>query len=259
MGWLTQHRPFVRIFAVQNHIFLKVETAATIYATGIGGRERNEDAVRLENGAMVVCDGVGGAPDGDFASASTADVLISALSAMRAMPDKAELDALMHRMREHVAHTLAQRPDRVGMATTAVFSLVREERLWVGWCGDSRAYLIRDGRVVFKTADHNVAAALVESGLLTEEQARQDPRRNALLRAVVYTPAPVVLPFDFHKAALIPGDVLVLATDGAYSHFSDAQWAKIWSENSLVDAAEIVKSRASDVHDDNYTFCAFKQ
>ncbi len=251
------HSHRVLTYLCKKHILLKLLATTPIFATGAGGRERNEDAVRVGDGVMVVCDGVGGGPAGDLASSTTADFLYSALDALSALPDNNELDAFTRQIRAFVTRTLVEHPEQAGMATTAAFSLVRNEQLLIGWCGDSRAYVIRDGRAAFKTTDHNMATALIEFGSLTEEQARHDPRRNALLRAVVYSLPPFIA-FDYHKTSVLPGDVVVLATDGAYCHFSDAQWVKIWTENSLEEAAEIVKSQALNANDDNYTFCAVK-
>jgi serine/threonine protein phosphatase PrpC len=99
---------------------------------------------------------------------------------------------------------------------------------------------------------------LVGMGMLTEAQARFDVRRNALMRAVVYASPPVDFAFDYHLMPVMPGDVITLATDGAYQAFSDDEWVKTWWGQSLDVAADIVKRRSAALNDDNYSFCATK-
>ncbi|MCS7085734.1 MAG: protein phosphatase 2C domain-containing protein [Bacteroidia bacterium] len=227
-----------------------------VYASEIGGRERNEDAFRVGDGAYVVCDGVGGGPYGYVASELAAEFWWRTLRALPAAPRKADFDALVALFGRHLADVVEAHPELTGMATTVVFAHHFERTLTVGWCGDSRAYLIRECRVAFRTGDHNWAAALVKAGILSEDEARHDFRRNALLHAAVYSHRPVH--FDFAQLSTEPGDVLVLASDGAYQPFTESQWAEIWSNHSLEAAALIVKQKGFEMCDDNYTFCAVK-
>jgi len=105
------------------------------------------------------------------------------------------------------------------MGTTAVVALQQENTFWVANLGDSRAYLIRGSGVQLLTIDHSVADALVRSGALSAEQARNSPWKHHLykfLGCVEMTEGA-----DIHPFAPRAGDRLLLATDGMTNHVSE--------------------------------------
>ena len=92
--------------------------------------------------------------------------------------------------------------------------------------GDSRAYLIRDGRLSQISVDHSRVQELVDSGLITNEEAMMRPDRNMITRALGGDP--VVQP-DFFSFTIYPGDTILLCTDGLYSELSGARMAALCS------------------------------
>jgi serine/threonine protein phosphatase PrpC len=98
------------------------------------------------------------------------------------------------------------------MGTTAVVALKQADQVYVAGLGDSRAYLIRDGRAEQVTADHSWVAEQVRAGLLPPEAAIRDARRNMLTRALTGEPVQA----DGFDLDVRPGDVIVLCSDGAW-------------------------------------------
>jgi len=106
------------------------------------------------------------------------------------------------------------------MRTTAVLALHRDQTCYVAGVGDSRAYLIRGDTVEQLTVDHSVAQALVTSGALTPEEARNSPYQHVLHKFLGCTTMPdgaEVRPFSPQ-----PGDRLLLASDGLTNYLSNA-------------------------------------
>jgi PPM family protein phosphatase len=100
-----------------------------------------------------------------------------------------------------------------GMGTTCTAVAVRDDQIWLGHVGDSRAYLIRDGEIRPISKDDSLAAEMVRQGKLTEAEAQDFPDRHVLLRALGI--APQVEPTIWQEA--LPardGDIVVLCSDG---------------------------------------------
>jgi protein phosphatase len=137
------------------------------------------------------------------ASGDATDAVVQALDeANRAIIDASQNQCLTRRM-----------------GTTAVLAVRRADRVYVAGLGDSRAYLVRDGRVEQLTNDHTVAEALARSGTLTPEQARNSPWRHVLykfLGCAEMAGGAEVRPFTPEN-----GDRLVLASDGLTNYISD--------------------------------------
>ena len=90
-------------------------------------------------------------------------------------------------------------------------ALVEDDHIAIGHVGDSRAYLIRDGRLEQLTDDHSLVAELVRSGKLTPEEAESHPQRSVITRAVGTEPDVDVDTFSVEGAA---GDVFLICSDG---------------------------------------------
>jgi protein phosphatase len=174
-------------------------------------REHNEDAGFASPYLQLVADGVGGAAAGEVASATTAYV-VSALAAARPAADAVRLltDAVAaahHQLRRGVADD----PERAGMATTLTAVLARDDRVTLVHLGDSRAYLLREGRLDRLTRDDTFVQALIDEGRLTAEAARTHPYRSVVLKSVNadQAPEPGVWSMDVD-----PGDRLLVCSDG---------------------------------------------
>jgi hypothetical protein len=111
---------------------------------------------------------------------------------------------------------------RAGMGTTIVAAVVRGRELLLANVGDSRAYMLRHGKVAQATRDHSFVADQVRAGLLSIEEARVHPQRNVITRALGSRPDVKV---DTYNGELQPGDSFLLCSDGLseYVHEEDMQ------------------------------------
>lgn len=186
-------------------------------------RDHNEDAFLAlpEAGLWIVADGMGGHEAGEVASrmiveaAATIGRASSAPDLLTRLIDRIEL--AHRRIREHSIH--------LGGATigsTVVALLIYEQHFAVLWAGDSRVYLWRDGQLHQLSTDHTEAQELISQGVMTPEQAQSWPRRNIITRAVgVFDRANP----DQVTAAILPGDVFLLCSDGLTEHVKEPDLA----------------------------------
>src|SRR5262245_1902648 len=195
------------------------------------GRQRsnNQDSFgegRARSGArwIMVADGMGGHAGGATASRVAVETVSSVVAISQDAPDVALRAALEAANR--VVHDEAQRNEQLaGMGTTGVAALFSAEGLaFVANVGDSRAYRMRDGTLEQITLDHSLVAELHRRGMITEEEALVHPRRNEVLRSLGVEPEVVV---DLHRVELLPGDQILLCSDGLSGVVRDAEIAEV--------------------------------
>jgi protein phosphatase len=97
--------------------------------------------------------------------------------------------------------------------------------------GDTRLYLIRDGQITQITHDHSYVGRLVESGVISREEAEKHPQRN-ILTAALGTSADLIMESPGRPELLQPGDVLVVCTDGLWGQVHDAEILKVVQDKS---------------------------
>ena len=184
-------------------------------------RTTNEDALILEPrlGLFAVLDGMGGASAGDVASQLARDTIHEFVRSRRAQLAPRELiEAAILAGSAAVFGEAQRHPDHHGMGTTVVACLVIDpQHVVVGHVGDSRAYLLRDGRLQSVTRDHTIVAELVERSLLSAEEAERHPYKNVLSRNLGAKPETRV---DCLELELRAGDRLLLCSDGLYGYAS---------------------------------------
>jgi len=182
-------------------------------------REANEDALILEptRGLYAVLDGMGGANAGDIASQIARDAIRDYVIQRRlTMAPKALLEAAILAGSQAVHASAQAHRERHGMGTTVVACLVVDKsHVVIGHVGDSRAYLLRGGRLQAVTRDHTIVEELVTRGLLSPEEAERHPYKNVLSRNLGSRPDTRV---DLTELELQPGDRLLLCSDGLYGY-----------------------------------------
>jgi protein phosphatase len=205
-------------------------------------REHNEDNLlsvvfsfcdgsrRADYALHVVADGMGGAAAGEVASALTVETLAMVvyreLLASHANADQAyvnpanALTLAIEQANERVYTTAREIPQFLGMGATVTAALVCQGKAYIAQVGDSRGYMIRRGRIVQLTRDHSYVGELLREGRITEEQARNHPRRNVILRAVG---SRLRVEADVTHEVLEPGDVLLLCSDGLSGLVTDEE------------------------------------
>jgi protein phosphatase len=118
------------------------------------------------------------------------------------------------------------------MATTLVACALRYDQAIVSHVGDSRCYLVRDGKASQITQDHTWVNEQRKMGLLTASEAAESASRHMLIRSL--GPEMFVSP-DTTALTLLAGDVLVLSTDGLHDEMPEALMAQIVSQNKNID------------------------
>jgi serine/threonine protein phosphatase PrpC len=208
-------------------------TLSSAMKTDVGVvREHNEDAAYVDSGAQffIVADGMGGHAAGEVASAMAVDTVRKTLEGARPrvvafarMPTEEGRRELVQLLQNAVlaAHQAvfqrgSREADKQGMGTTLDVLLVAGAEAFVAHVGDSRTYLIRDGRASQITTDHTVAEVLVIEGKLTIEEAQVSPLRTILVNAIGVSADVGV---EMAHLQLRTGDRLLLCSDGLHDYF----------------------------------------
>lgn len=180
---------------------------------------RFDDAARGEI-LLVVADGLGGHRGGEVASQMAVERLGRAV--FDGVEDPAtRLRAAIEQTNEMIYTVARDDTSLDGMGTTVVCLLLAEDGgAHVAHVGDSRLYRLRAGRIEPLTEDHSLVATLVREGVLTEQDARTDPRRNQILLALGVRPDTEI---EVAAVELAPGDVFLLCSDGLHGLLDDAQ------------------------------------
>jgi protein phosphatase len=185
-------------------------------------RTTNEDSMIVDHhrGLYVVLDGMGGANAGDIASQTARDAIASFVQQyQQTMDPKQLIDTAIQYGSAAVFNAAQQVRERHGMGTTCVACLlVDPRRALIAHVGDSRAYLLRHGRLQSLTRDHTIVEELVERGALAADEADRHPYKNVLSRNLGARPEARVDVFDLE---IKPGDRLMLCSDGLYGYASN--------------------------------------
>lgn len=192
-------------------------------------RSRNEDAVYVgaEAGLLVVADGLGGLPSGDVASQTAVAEVVDALESVWAKRPPADAQdgerataAAFERAHKAIIAGGDAQPGHLGMATTLVVSLVTPTRLFTCHVGDVRAYRAHRQGLEQITVDHSLVSELVASGRISPEQARVHPERNIVTQVLG---GPEGYTADFVVSELVPGDSVMLCSDGLWGTVVDEE------------------------------------
>jgi len=188
-----------------------VRIGRAAWKTDTGRRRlRNEDAYVFEPPLFAIADGMGGARAGEVA----AGIAATALRDERlGVVDEASLEATIAEANRRVWERSVADPTTAGMGTTVTVALVDapEAQIVFGHVGDSRAYRLRGDVLEQVTTDHSLVAELVESGVLTPEEAERHPQRSAITRAVGTDRA---IEVDVFTAPAELDDLVLLCSDG---------------------------------------------
>ncbi len=159
-------------------------TLNAVFVTDLGLlRPNNEDAAFAGNQVIAVADGIGGGPAGEVASR----IAIRALSALdeKIQPSATEaLRAAIETANREIGEIVDEDPSSEGMGTTITAILFGEDETAVLHIGDSRGYLLREGRLHRLTRDDTYVQSLVDDGLITEDAARHHPHKSLITASV---------------------------------------------------------------------------
>ncbi len=223
-------------------------------------RQENQDDYRageLPGGAVwaLVCDGMGGAKGGREASQGACNVIENFFQEQYAQCGAGQEEpflkkALLYANR-FVFQKAAHEEALAGMGTTAVCALVRSGNAYLCHAGDSRAYLIRDGKLTQLTHDHSYVQELVDCGTITEEEAEHHPQKNIITKAlgVDYRLEP-----EFTAAKLKREDRLLLCTDGLTNMVPVEEMEELLAQGTFYDLPDrLIEAANAHGGSDNIT------
>ena len=202
------------------------------------GREANEDFISYwpadahESMGTVgltwlLADGVGGESRGELASQMAVTAALETLRRARSSTAVPELLRVMFDAASHEVYDYAlANPIPGPMATTLTISLLRGNALHIAHVGDSRVYLIRQGKIRQITTDHCYIGPAMKFGLQPVHKAMTDTRRSRLTRCVGHEP---VVNFEASRTELMRGDRVMQCSDGLYSYVTPQEICDVLS------------------------------
>ena len=223
-------------------------------------RQENQDDYRAgelpgDAAWVLVCDGMGGAKGGREASQGACNVIENFFQEQYAQCGAGQEEpflkkALLYANR-FVFQKAAHEEALAGMGTTAVCALVRSGNVYLCHAGDSRAYLIRDGKLTQLTHDHSYVQELVDCGTITEEEAEHHPQKNIITKAlgVDYRLEP-----EFTAAKLKREDRLLLCTDGLTNMVPVEEMEELLAQGTFYDLPDrLIEAANAHGGSDNIT------
>jgi protein phosphatase len=205
----------------------RFETGA---ATHVGKvRRRNEDSylARPETGIWAVADGMGGHESGDLAS----HTVIEALESIQPPPSAQDLLSLCEERifdANACLNEIGRQRGGIIIGTTVTVLLAFDGYFACVWSGDSRMYMVREGKITQISRDHTEVQDLVTNGAITPEEARTWPGSNVITRAIGVADVPEL---EMTSGPLNAGDVFVVCSDGLTRHVEDDEILQCVSAN----------------------------
>jgi len=208
-------------------------------ASHIGDRKYNQDRVAYAYTGdallLVLADGMGGHLHGELAAGLIIDTFVE-LFGRDAQPRIAAPERFVgEAMRQ--AHERIMKvphdPSRGGFpGSTCVAALVQGGTMYWGHAGDSRLYLLRDGKIQARTHDHSMVYQWMEWGVITPEEARVHPQRNQITNCLGGQ-SDLFYMEPGEPVALQSGDVLLLGSDGLWGPFTDDELIRAFASGSV--------------------------
>jgi protein phosphatase len=211
-------------------------------------RDHNEDncGELLESpgcGLLVVADGVSSAEAGETASQTAVS---ATLKTFREQPPGTSTPKRLYRAVQQAnieVYDLAMVvPELRGMTTTLTAVVVDRGELTAAHIGDSRLYLLRDGRLTQLTKDHTVAGEKARLGLMSKSRARESPDKSVLTRSLGRE---LIVPIDRISNRVYRDDALLVCSDGLYNVLEDDEIASLIATGDAVRACRTLIETAN--------------
>lgn len=211
------------------------------YLTDTGKvRDHNEDSVTIvknNNGEilMAVADGMGGHQAGEVASSIAISHIGKRFSEISSLGTKEEainwIKDVVSEANVLIYEYTQEHPESMGMGTTLVTSLITSDYLLFGNIGDSSGFVLKNEKLHKITTDHTLVNLLVKSGELTEEEAKDHPRKNVLMKALGATNTVEMDVFDVETDV----DGVLLCSDGLTNMLDFDQICKVLLEDLTIE------------------------
>lgn len=200
-------------------------------------RSFNEDYIDITDSLFVLADGMGGHNAGEIASRIAVETIIDFFDAIN---EKSIESNKEFQVQEIIQDSIIKTNETVyqeslhnrrleGMGTTLVLAFFQKpETMHIANVGDSRAYLLRKGSLQLLTEDHSVTASLLRDGTITKIEAETHPYRHHLTRSIGTSNE--IQPYSTYFN-LVPGDKLLLCSDGLWNVLSDEELITLLQKN----------------------------
>ncbi len=211
----------------------------TYYQTDTGKvRSHNEDSVTIVKNLsseylMIVADGMGGHKAGEVASSLVVTEMGKRFSELSSIGTKEEavnwLKEMTDEMNMKILKYAESYPETTGLGTTCVCAILTKDYLIFGNIGDSSGYVMKNGKIYKVTKDHTLVNILVETGELTEAEAKNHPQKNVLMKALGASEKITMDIFDVENTI----DEIFLCSDGLTNLITSEQIERVLNEKEL--------------------------
>ncbi len=195
----------------------------------------------------VVCDGMGGVNGGNLASTTAVKIISERITStfrkgMGFNSIRNMLTSAITAANISVFEMSRENPELTGMGTTVVVALVVDGIACIAHAGDSRAYILSNNSLRQLTKDHSFVQEMVDRGNLTVDEAKDDPRKNIITRALGVDED---LRIDFCEEDIDEGDVLIICTDGLTNFVEAEEICKLTEDGKFFEYAERLVNTAN--------------
>lgn len=238
-----------------------IKVSQFLSISGQGKRARNEDFilpvqtnVQKEYGCYVICDGVGGSSRGDLAAKAVAETFFECMQVTGpADRDDSAIRAAIRSAELVLGDLVLENPEFNGLATTLVAAVTNEESLRIVTVGDSRAFLIRQGQIVYRNHPHNLAWEALMPGTLPTATTLKDPRNRVLTNSVSSIEGqakPTIEVLDACKN----GDILLICSDGVTDVLPETEFTNFYTgQEGMTIMQEMLQKECEEKAKDNYS------
>ena len=224
-------------------------------------RDTNEDSYYISNvddeiKIFILADGMGGYNGGEIASKLAVSTALSYIQTNFANTPKEKEDILnlvksaMEYANMVVYEKSNNEKELTGMGTTLEVCLIYNNKVYIGHVGDSRIYRIRKEFIRKLTHDHSYVQKLVKDGTITEEEARNHPKKNMLMKALGCT---AFLEPDVTVKGFIKDDIILMCSDGLSNMLDDEEIYEIIRQEGTLAAEKLVEKANENGGYDNIT------
>jgi len=246
---------------------MKILINKPLYLNETGKRENNEDCIfpfpnqATENDTLfIVCDGVGGLAKGEIASKLACDSFAQYFENNNIVTSsETEILNAFAFVQQKFDEYITNQPTAKGMGTTLTLLHLHENGCTVAHCGDSRIYQIRKNQIIFKTIDHNATNDLLKQGIITPEEAAEQPKTNRITRAIQGNLVQRTKPDIQIISDIQTDDYFVLCSDGVYGCLADNELVEILTANQTEnEKLETIKILCEANSNDNFSIYIIK-
>lgn len=203
-------------------------------------RERNEDSVNIvKNGSgevlLAVADGMGGHKDGEVASSIALNHIATRFKEISSVGNKEDainwIQEIVKEANALIYKYVSMHKESAGMGTTMVLAILSKTFLLIGNIGDSSGFVVKNNKLHKVTVDHTLVNLLVKSGELSEEEAKNHPKKNVLMKALG---ASVDVEMDIFNVEL-GVDGILLCSDGLTNMLDNDSIEKVLNSDMTIE------------------------